>query len=71
MSINHLTAKFCHCLFYGHQFCRRQFSNHLVDQRGQGLIEYVLLVSLIAITLIGSLISLKEIIQNVIANIPF
>jgi Flp pilus assembly pilin Flp len=66
MSLNHLTAK-----FWCHRFDNYRFYNGLADQRGQGIIEYVLLVSVIAIAMIGSLISVKEIIYNVISNIPF
>lgn len=44
---------------------------HLTEQRGQGLIEYVLLVSVIAVALIGSLISLEEVIYNTLMSIPF
>lgn len=43
---------------------------HLTDQRGQGLIEYVLLVSVIAVALIGSLVSLQEVIYNTLMSIP-
>lgn len=56
MSIRQLTANCTH---------------YLADQQGQGFIEYVLLVTLVAITLIGSLISLEDIIYNVLTNIPF
>lgn len=56
MSLKPLTAKFC---------------IHLTDQRGQGLIEYVLLVSVIAVALIGSLVSLQEVIYNTLMSIPF
>jgi len=55
MSIKPLTAKF---------YIR------LTDQRGQGLIEYVLLVSVIAVALIGSLVSLQEVIYNTLMSIP-
>lgn len=56
MSINDLTAK---------------FYTHLCNQHGQGIIEYALLVSLIAVTLIGSLVSLKDVIYNALTSIPF
>jgi Flp pilus assembly pilin Flp len=56
MFINNLTAK---------------LYNRVTSQRGQGIIEYVLLISFIAITLIGSLISFKETIYNILTSIPF
>lgn len=48
-----------------------KFYIRLTDQRGQGLIEYVLLVSVIAVALIGSLVSLQEVIYNTLISIPF
>lgn len=42
----------------------------LTKQVGQGLVEYVLLTSLIAISLISSLMLLKDNILNVLSAIP-
>lgn len=42
----------------------------LTKQMGQGLIEYVLLTSLIAISLISSLILLKDNIFAILTSIP-
>ncbi|MFZ4661943.1 MAG: Flp family type IVb pilin [Caldilineaceae bacterium] len=52
------------------QYRIAQWFSRLNDQEGQGLLEYVLLVSLIAITLLGSLMSLKDIIYNILTSIP-
>ncbi len=52
------------------QYRIAQWYSRLNDQEGQGLLEYVLLVSLIAITLLGSLMSLKDIIYNILTSIP-
>ena len=42
----------------------------LTKQVGQGIVEYVLLLSLIAISLISSLILLKDNIINILTSIP-
>ena len=48
------------------QYRIAQWYSHLNDQQGQGLLEYVLLISLIAITLLGSLMSFKDILYNIL-----
>jgi Flp pilus assembly pilin Flp len=52
------------------QYRIAQWYSRLNDQQGQGLLEYVLLISLIAITLLGSLMSFKDIIYNILTSIP-
>jgi Flp pilus assembly pilin Flp len=52
------------------QYRIAQWFSRLNDQEGQGLLEYVLLVSLIAITLLGSLMSFKDILYNILTSIP-
>ena len=52
------------------QYRIAQWYSHLNDQQGQGLLEYVLLISLIAITLLGSLMSFKDILYNILTSIP-
>ena len=52
------------------QYRIAQWFSRLNDQEGQGLLEYVLLISLIAITLLGSLMSFKDIIYNILTSIP-
>lgn len=42
----------------------------LTKQVGQGIVEYVLLMSLIAISLISSLMLLKDNIVNILTSIP-
>lgn len=42
----------------------------LTKQVGQGIVEYVLLMSLIAISLISSLMLLKDSIVNILTSIP-
>lgn len=66
MSIHQLTTKFCSRLFYS-----QPLSKPLADEQGQGLIEYVLLVTIIAIAMISSLISVREVIHAVLTSIPF
>ncbi|MCE7988297.1 MAG: Flp family type IVb pilin [Caldilinea sp. CFX5] len=56
MSIHYLTAK---------------VTNYLTDQRGQGLVEYALLISLITIALISSLLALRDEIDQILSSIPF
>ena len=48
------------------QYRIAQWYSRLNDQQGQGLLEYVLLISLIAITLLGSLMSFKDILYNIL-----
>ncbi len=52
------------------QYRIAQWYSRLNDQQGQGLLEYVLLISLIAITLLGSLMSFKDILYNILTSIP-
>lgn len=56
MPIHYLTAK---------------VTNYLTEQRGQGLVEYALIISLITIALISSLLALRNEIDQILTNIPF
>ena len=54
-----------------HKITEKLDRHHLTNQCGQAIIEYVLLVSLIAITLISSLLSTGDVIYKILTSIPF
>ena len=56
-------------LFAQIEYARTQLSNVFAEEEGQGLVEYALIIALIAVVLIGALTALNGGIGNAFTNV--